>query len=79
MGGRRDFKESTAQYERKCFSCKRPVRPGERCFLAPPNGRRYWSMCCMDCAEERGWTVDRENPAKTYPEEPPGGWWWQRD
>jgi hypothetical protein len=79
MSGRvaqRDFKEGMAKYGRKCFSCKEPVHPGERCFLAPPNGRRYWSVCCWSCGEARGWVVDLKQ--KIYGRAPAGSYWWDR-
>jgi hypothetical protein len=76
--GSRDYKEATAQYNGKCFSCREMVSKGARCFLAPPNGRRYWGVCCWECGRARGWIADPA-PPQTYDKEPPGGWWWQRD
>lgn len=77
--GSRDYREATAQYDGKCFSCGEIVSKGEPCFLAPPNGRRYWGVCCFSCGEERDWLVKPKKRTKTYPQEPSGGWWWQRD
>jgi hypothetical protein len=76
--GSRDYKEATAKYEGKCFSCGEIVSKGKRCFLAPPNGRRYWGVCCFACAEERGWVVKPENTYDDGPQVSPESLWWTR-
>jgi hypothetical protein len=76
--GARDYKEATARYDGKCFACRESVRKGQRCFLAPPNGRKRWGVCCWECAEERGWVVKPENSYGDGPQVSPESLWWTR-